>query len=483
MFGSISPKMILAILPEISLLVVIAIVFVADLLLAEERRGSLAWITIIGLAATLLLSVLFARPGATPALVWGGMLRHDWLAYISKIIFLVGALITTFFVLDWENLWRKGEFYVLLLTSTLGMMLMGASADLIMLFLAIETTSIPLYIMAGFMVEEDKSTESGFKYFLFGAMTTAVMLYGFSLLFGFGGSTNLYEIGAAIGAGQIPAAALVGSAILIMVGFGFKVSMAPIHFWAPDVYEGAPTPVTAFLSTASKAAGFMVFLRVMIAVFPSVQTEWTSLVAIAAAITMTLGNVVALTQTNIKRMLAYSSIAHAGYALLGVAAASELGVVSVVYYFLVYVVTNLAAFGVVIVVYHAIGSDKIADYAGMSRRSPGLAAVMLVAFLSLAGVPPLGGFMAKILVFAAAVEAGLIWLAVIGVLNAIVGLYYYLIVLKVVYLYPSDDAKKALPIAGPQRLALGVSIIAIILLGTVFAPWYDWALASAAALF
>ena len=483
MFPPITNNMIMAILPEISLLIVIAIVFVADLILAEERRGVLAWITIAGLAATVLLTVLFAQPGAEAELVWGGMLRHDWLAYISKIIFLVAALITTFFVLDWKDLWRKGEFYVLLLTSTLGMTLMGASADLIMLFLAIETTSIPLYILAGFMVDDEKSTESGFKYLLFGAMTTAVMLYGFSLLFGFAGSTNIYEIGAAIGAGQIPAAALVGAAILIFVGFGFKVSMAPLHFWAPDVYEGAPTPVTAFLSTASKAAGFMVFIRVMIAVFPAVQAEWTTLIAIAAALTMTVGNVVALTQKNIKRLLAYSSISHAGYALLGVAAASELGVVSVVYYFLVYVVTNLAAFGVVIVVYRTIGSDKIEDYAGMSRRSPGLAAVMLVAFLSLAGVPPLGGFMAKLLVFAAAIEAGLVWLAVIGVLNAIVGLYYYLIVLKVVYLYSSDAADKALPTPAPQRFALGATIIAIILLGTVFAPWYEWALGSAAALF
>ena len=483
MFPPITNDMLLAILPEISLLVVIAIVFVADLILKEERRGILAWITIVGLAATVLLTVFFARPGAQAELLWGGMLRHDWLSYISKIIFLVGALITTFFVLDWEDLWRKGEFYVLLLTSTLGMTLMGASADLIMLFLAIETTSIPLYIMAGFMLDDEKSTESGFKYLLFGAMTTAVMLYGFSLLYGFGGSTNIYEIGTAIGAGQVPAAALVGAAILIFVGFGFKVSMAPLHFWAPDVYEGAPTPVTAFLSTASKAAGFMVFIRVMIAVFPAVQTEWTTLVAIAAALTMTVGNLIALTQKNIKRLLAYSSISHAGYALLGVAAASQLGVVSVVYYFLVYVVTNLAAFGVVIVVYRTVGSDKIEDYAGMSRRSPGLAAVMLVAFLSLAGVPPLGGFMAKLLVFAAAIEAGLVWLAVIGVLNAIVGLYYYLIVLKVVYLYPSDAADKALPTPAPQRFALGATIIAIILLGTVFAPWYDWALASAAALF
>ncbi|MQC27193.1 MAG: NADH-quinone oxidoreductase subunit N [Chloroflexi bacterium] len=483
MFGSITTDMVLAILPEIALLVLIAVVFVTDLVVDEKRRGILAWTSIIGLLITMLLTAFFAQPGAEAETLWGGMLRHDWLAYVSKLIFLFGALITTVFTLNWDSVRFKGEFYVLLLTSTLGMTLMGASADLIMLFLSIETTSIPLYVLAGFLTDDDRSTEAGFKYLLFGAMTTAVMLYGFSLLYGFAGSTGLYEISAAIGAGQIPAAALAGAAVLVLVGFGFKVAMAPLHFWAPDVYEGAPTPITAFLSTASKAAGFVVLTRVMIAAFSSVQAEWQLMLAIAAVISMTLGNLVALSQTNIKRLLAYSSIAHAGYALLGVIAASELGAASVVYYFLVYVVTNMAAFGVVIVVSRVIGSDEIADYAGLSRRSPGLALVMLLAFLSLAGIPPLGGFIAKVLVFAAAVQAEFVWLAVIGVLNAIIGLYYYLIVLKVVYLTPGKDEQKALPTPRPQAVALVVSIVLLLLMGTVFAPWYQWALNSASALF
>jgi NADH-quinone oxidoreductase subunit N len=483
-FGSITTDMVLAILPEIALLVLICAVFTVDLIVDEKRRGVLAWITVFGLFVTLLLTVLFAQPGASAEMLWGGMLRHDWLAYVSKLIFLLGALLATIFTLDWEGVRYKGEFYVLLLTSTLGMTLMGASADLIMLFLSIETTSIPLYVLAGFLTDDDRSTEAGFKYLLFGAMTTAVMLYGFSLLYGFAGSTGVYDIAAAVSSGQVPGPALAGAAVLVLVGFGFKVSMVPLHFWAPDVYEGAPTPVTAFLSTASKAAGFMVFTRVMLAVFPAAQAEWRTLVAIAAAVTMTLGNLVAISQTNIKRLLAYSSIAHAGYALLGVTAATELGVASVVYYFLVYVVTNMAAFGVVTVVYRVIGSDEIADYAGLSRRSPILALVMLLAFLSLAGIPPLGGFIAKVLVFAAAVQAGFVWLAVLGVLNAIVGLYYYLIVLKVVYLYPAKkDADKPLPTPRPQAVALLVSIVLLLFMGTYFAPWYQWALNSAGALF
>lgn len=483
MFGSISPEMILAILPEIALLVLVAVVFLTDLLLSDDQRGVLAWTTVAGLLITLVLTALFSRPGPQPELMWGGMLRHDWLAFVFKLIFLVGALLTALFSIGWEGIWRKGEFYVLLLTSTIGMTLVGASADLIMLFLAIETTSIPLYVMAGFLTGDEKSTESGFKYLLFGAMMTAVMVYGFSLLYGFAGTTNIHELGAAISAGAIPAPVLVGAAFLVLIGFGFKVAMAPLHFWAPDVYEGAPTPVTAFLSTASKAAGFAAMTRVMVLAFPSITLEWTTLVAIGAALSMTLGNLIALSQKNIKRLLAYSSIAHAGYALLGVAAASQLGVVSVVYYFLVYVFTNMAAFGAVIVVYRTVGSDEIEDYAGLSRRSPGLALVLLISFLSLAGVPPMGGFIAKVLVFAAAVEAGMIWLAVLGVLNAIVGLYYYLIVLKVVYLYPAPEAAKAVAIPRPHAVGLAVSVVAILILGIAMSPFYQWALSSAASLF
>jgi NADH-quinone oxidoreductase subunit N len=482
-FGTITPAMISAILPEISLLVVIVVVFVMDLVLHQENRGSaLAWITGVGLLLSFVVTALFARPTAEAELLWGGMLRHDTFAFVLKLLFISVALLTTMFTAGWDKLWRKGEYYVLLLSSTIGMTLMASSADLIMLFLAIETTSIPLYVMAGFLTNDDKSTESGFKYLLFGAMTTAVMLYGLSLLYGFAGTTNIYQMAAGISAAQIPAPVLVGTLLLVLLGFGFKVALVPLHFWAPDVYEGAPTPVTAFLSTASKAAGFAVLVRVMIAVFPSVLADWQLILGIAAVASMLLGNVVALSQKNIKRLLAYSSIAHAGYALLGVVAASELGVTSVIYYFLAYAVTNLAAFGVVIVVWNKIGSDEIEDYAGLSRRSPMLALAMLLSFLSLAGIPPLGGFIAKVLVFAAAVEAGLIWLAVLGVLNSIVGLYYYLIVLKVVYLHPPKD-ETPIPTSRTHAVALVVSVVLLLLLGTVLAPWYNWAWASGLSLF
>jgi NADH-quinone oxidoreductase subunit N len=258
----------------------------------------------------------------------------------------------------------------------------------------------------------------------------------------------------------------------------FKVSLFPFHFWAPDVYEGAPTPVAGFLSTASKAAGFAVLIRLFMAVFSAdmVANNWSLILAILATLTMTVGNCVALAQKSVKRMLAYSSIAHAGYAMIGVVAFTQLGAASVVFYLIGYVITNLLAFGIVGIVGSIAGSDDFPAYAGLSRRSPALGLAALVAFLSLAGMPPFVGFVAKFFVFSAAVESGWIWLAAVGVLNSIVGLYYYLNVLKAVYLYRmenQDEDQHPLPVPRPAALALAVLVAGIILLGALFGPWFD----------
>jgi NADH-quinone oxidoreductase subunit N len=275
----------------------------------------------------------------------------------------------------------------------------------------------------------------------------------------------------------------VGILLLVLIGFGFKISAVPLHFWAPDVYEGAPTPIAGFLSTASKAAGFAVLLRFFLAVFPAYSPYWGAVVAALAVATMTLGNLIALAQKNIKRLLAYSSIAHAGYAMIGFVAVSYLGASSVVFYLIVYVITNLAAFGIVAVVGRITGTDEIASYAGLSRRSPWIAMAMLVSFLSLAGMPPFGGFVVKFAVFAAAVDANMVWLAVIGVLNSIIGLYYYLTVLKHVYLFRSEDEEKPLPVTRPYALGIIFLCLGIILVGTVFAPWIMISNSAAASLF
>jgi NADH-quinone oxidoreductase subunit N len=471
------------VLPEILLLLLGLLVLVVDLVLPREKHRILGWVTAVGMGFVILLS-LVARPGEQGKLAWGGMISYDWLSFTFKMLFIFGAGITALLAMDFKELGNRGEFYLLMIASTIGMAFMASATDLIMLYLAIETVSIPLYILAGFFILDKKSTESGFKYLLFGAMTSAIMLYGFSLLYGLSGTTNMLNIVTALmhGPRQGLAPAYVGSLVLVLVGLGFKISAVPFHFWAPDVYEGAPTPVAGFLSTASKAAGFAVLLRLLLFVFP--QEIWAPILAALSVVTMTLGNLVALTQHNIKRMLAYSSIAHAGYALIGVVAVSSLGLVSVVYYLFAYLITNLAAFGIVSAYGKVANSDEMTAYYGMSRRSPGLALALLVALLSLAGMPPLAGFIAKFFVFLAAVQSTRwIWLAVVGVLNSIVGLYYYLTVLKYVYLYRSDEDEKPVPVTRSFKVALAILIAGILLVGTVFTPFFNWASTAAATMF
>jgi NADH-quinone oxidoreductase subunit N len=478
------PTMILAILPEILIIILAGFILVFDAIWKPEVKRGLGWMTAGGLLLVMVVALLFARPQPEDRLIFGGMLRQDWLSFAFILLFIFAAAITAMFAMDMKGVGQKGEFYILMLVSTVGMCLMASSSDIIMLYLAIETTSIPMYILAGFMTHDDKSTESGFKYLLFGATASTIMLYGFSLLYGFSGQTNIYQIALSFYDPQFPKVAVLGTLLLILVGFGFKISAFPFHFWAPDVYEGAPTPIAGFLSTASKAAGFVVVLRVLVAIFtPSATPEWNNLLAVVAVLTMTIGNVLALVQKNIKRLLAFSSIAHAGYILIGVVALSQLGVTSVVFYLIAYLITNLAAFGIVMTFSRVVGSDEISAYSGLSRRKPWLALAMMVAFLSLAGMPPLAGFIAKVFVFAAAVKVDMVWLAFIGVLNSIIGLYYYLTVLKYVYLFRSDDEDKPLDISRPYMIALTILIIGIILVGTLFGPWFNLSTQIASSLF
>jgi NADH-quinone oxidoreductase subunit N len=482
MFSSLA---FLAILPESLILILAILILVVDPFLKDDRRRNLGWVASGGLLIILLLSVLIGRPG-DPTMLFGNTIRFDWLGFFFKMLFIFGSAITSLFLMDHEKVGQRAESYLLMLASTIGMCLMASASDLVMLYLAIETTSIPLYILAGFMLSDDKSTEAGFKYLLYGALTSAVMLYGFSLLFGLARTTNIYALADAFKAGQIGAPIMLGIILLIIVGLGFKVSVVPFHFWAPDVYEGAPTPVAGFLSTASKAAGFAVLARLFLVVFSAYHVDWALVFAILSAVTMTVGNLLALPQKNLKRLLAYSSIAHAGYAMIGLVAVSQLGIASVVFYMAAYILTNLAAFGIVMVVGRITGSDEYDSYRGLSRRSPGLALIMLAAFLSLAGMPPFGGFVAKVFVFAAGVQANFTWLVVIGILNSIVGVYYYLNVMKYVYLFRmenEDEDKHPIGITRPSMIALVVLVLGVILIGTVFAPWFGFSNAGAMNLF
>ena len=484
------PSMILAILPEIGLVVLAALVLLLDILWRGRgpTKANLGWVTAGGLLVVLALAVAFAQPSAAPQLIFGGMLRLDGMAFVFRLIFVMGAALTALFIMEHEQVGRDGEFYALLLVATLGMNLMAASADLVMLYLAIETTSLPLYVLAGFKTRDPHSTEAGMKYFLFGAMTAAVMLYGFSLLYGLTGTTNLYAMSSMVSEGSLSPVVLLATTVLVLVGFGFKVSAAPFHFWAPDVYEGAPTPVAGFLSTASKAAGFAVLMRVLMAIFPVQGTDaldWRVLVGILAIASMIIGNFLALVQKNIKRLLAYSSIAQAGYMLVGVAAGSALGTAGVTFYLLSYLVTNLAAFGIVELVRRTLSSDDLEAYAGLHRRNPNLALALLIALLSLGGIPPFSGFVGKLLVFGAALQAGTLGvvLAFIGVFTSVVALYYYLTVLKIVYMQTSTTGNQPLPVSMAWRVALLICVIFILFMGTIIGPWFSLSTLGASGLF
>lgn len=482
-----------AIAPELGLTILAMLVLFLDLYLPAERRHSVAYVAAVGMAALAITPFLWPP---TNELLWGGMVRHDLFAQVFKVMVLFAGSITCLMAVEDSAVSKRGEFHLIIIVATLGGCLMAASADLIMVFVALETISIPLYVLAAFRRDDPRSSESGMKYFLFGSFASAFLLFGLSLLYGFTGQTNIYQIAAFLGSG-IAADALVpvlAAMVMVIVGFGFKISAVPFHFWVPDVYEGAPTSVTAFVSVASKAASFALLLRFFLAVFPetlvvaeqSLGAVWGSFVVVVSVLSMTLGNVLALRQSNIKRLLAYSSIAQAGYTLMGLAAiqsAPELGIASVAFYMFMYTFTNLLAFAGVILFSEAASSEQIADMGGLSRRNPWLALAMTVALLSLAGIPPAAGFFGKFFLFQAAVEADLVALAMIGVLNAIVGLYYYLVVIKVIYVDRSPDDDKAISISRPYAWVLGITSIVVLLLGTIAAtPVFNWAVTSAAGL-
>jgi NADH-quinone oxidoreductase subunit N len=362
---------------------------------------------------------------------------------------------------------NRGEYYALLLFACSGMSLMAASGDLILTFLGIEILSIATYILAGFKRSDIRSNESSLKYFLLGSFATAILLYGIALIYGGTGSTNYLVIRKiAFVQGDIQSTTLVGFGLLL-VGFGFKVALVPFHSWVPDVYEGAPTPVTAFMAVGPKAAGFAALIRLLVQAFPYLAQDWTSILWLLAILTMTLGNVVAVLQTNVKRMLAYSAIAHAGYILVGIVANSELGFSAVLFYVVIYTVMNLVAFSVVLS-FSGKGDMRVqlSDYAGLGRRAPLAAAALSLALISLAGIPLTGGFIGKFYLFSAAIQKGYIGLTVIAVLNSVVSVFYYFRLMIYMYMRePGEETPEPEPLSRPVQAIIGMGLIIIVLLG------------------
>jgi NADH-quinone oxidoreductase subunit N len=502
-FSTDAQASVIAILPEILMTILAVSVLALDVFWGKRQRQEIGYVAGFGLLAIAAIVWLVGTPQQSgkleDQLLLGGMVRYDTLAQIFRVMVIAAGGLSCLISMGVDRLRERGDYYAILIVSVIGGSLVCAAADLIMIFLALETLSITLYLLAGYLRDTDKSTEAGLKYFLFGAFASALSLYGLSLVYGFTGKTNIYELGRLISTGGLNDPPVLVALSLVLVGFGFKISAVPFHFWTPDVYEGAPTPITSLLSTASKAASFGLLVRFLLAVFPppdllgavgavkDYSTFWVQLTSVLAVISMVLGNLLALVQANIKRLLAYSTIAHAGYILMGVAAISTDrsgdGAAAVAFYLFVYVLTNTLAFAVVILFANATGSEKISDLAGLSRRNPWLGLAMTLALLSLGGIPPAAGFVGKFLLFRAAVDAGLVWLALVGVVTVIISLYYYLVIVKVMYMEdsPTDEP---IPVSTPYVWVMGITAAGVILFGTILvSPLLDWATDAAHALY
>ena len=413
------------------------LVLVADLFVAEKHsRKRLAYLSAAGLSLVCLFS--FTQYGMN-ATFWNGMFKLDDYAVFMKQVFLVGAILTILFSIESVDRFphSRAEFYVLLLFAVVGMMVLTSANDLITLYVGLELMTMSFFIMVGYVLVDSRPTEAAIKYLVLASAASAVMLYGMSLLFG---ATGQVTYGGMVKALSLSPAVVIGC-VLMLAGFAFKISAPPFHAWSPDVYEGAPTPVTALLAMGSKAAGFAALTRVFITVLPATGYLWFIIVLIPAAAAMLIGNLAAIPQTNVKRMLAYSSIAQAGYILTGLLAANIDGVKGILFYLMIYVFANVGAFAVVAAVNNVRDGESLVDFSGLARQSPILAAVMTVSLLSMAGIPPLAGFVGKFFLFAAAIDAGFLWIAVLGFVLSMVSVYYYLMVVKSMYLGESPDEK------------------------------------------
>ena len=452
------------VLPEIILTFGALVLLVVDVMLPKrDGDGVIFGVAIATLLATAAAVLSFAGVNTTAS---AGLLAIDGFATFFKLIFILSAVMTV--LMSWSYLRvegvRAGEYCFLILCATLGMMFMASGVDLITLFIGLETMAIAFYILAGFLKPSQRSNEAAVKYFLLGAFSLGLLLYGMSLLYGATGTTSLDGIATALAGGE---RSLILSLALILIGagMGFKIAAVPFHMWAPDVYEGAPTPVTAFLSVGSKAASFAMLLRIFFVGLPFLVSDWQTLFWVLAALTMTVGNIAAITQTNTKRMLAYSSIAHAGYVLVGVVSGTERGIAATLVYLWVYLFMQLGAFAIISMLRRQdVVGDELKDLSGLYSRKPFAAIAMLIFMLSLGGIPPTAGFMGKVWVFGAAIDQGFVWLAVIGVVNSAISLYYYYRVIVFMWL-KEETLGSDIEMSPAMATVLGIAVVGSILFG------------------
>lgn len=463
-------------LPELWVGILAFILLVLDLKWEEKRPRMMGMIAILGLLPVFL--ILFWQTNLGTLEILGGMYRIDALALFFKGIFIATAILVLLMTREasGEMTEGHGEFYLLTLLATLGMLFAASSANFLMLFVSLELIAISFYILTAFLKNNVGSLEAAIKYLILGSLASGVLLYGIAFIYGATGSLQLTEIRATLQTIETVPAGLTFGLLLVLGGILFKTAAVPFHLWVPDVYQGAPTPITAFLSVGSKATGFLVAFRVLHELFLPQAAQWSLLVAWLAGLTILYGNLGAIPQKNIKRLLGYSSIGHAGYLLIGIAAGTPLGAAAVNFYLLSYLVTNLAIFLVVVQFSKAVASDEIRDYAGLSRRCPFLAAVMLLGLLSLAGVPPLSGFFGKFLLLLSAVWEGYLWLAAVGAAAVVISLYYYLLIVKTMYFDKPQD-ESPIPVSLSVRVALTLCVAGMLGMGI----WQEPFLTSASA--
>lgn len=458
-----------------------------------RRGGTIGFLTLMCLFVTgYFLSV---QSAAAPLSLFSNMFAVDGFSLFFKWVILLASLFVVVFSMMSNELKEGtrtlGEYYALLLSLTLGMFLMSGASNLLMMYLAMELTSISSYILSGYTKDAPDSSEASLKYVIYGAVASGMMLYGISILYGLTGAVDIYSVGRALAADGVNALALTIAGVFIIVGFGYKITAVPFHFWSPDVYEGAPITITAILAVASKAAGFAMLIRLFNVAFvgapEDVATgywatlgtfEWNYILAAISVLTMTIGNLVAIWQNNLKRLLAYSSIAHAGYMLMGLVVLSNEGIAAVLIYFAVYLFMNLGAFYVVMLIANKTGSEDIEAYKGLGYRSPLVSVVMAIFLISLTGLPPTAGFIGKLYLFAALINAQWFWLAIVGAINSVISLYYYVRIFRNMFLRDPEDLKGEIRFAPVQVAVLLLLAIPTLVLGLYFGPLVGFAQAS-----
>ncbi|NLL51926.1 MAG: NADH-quinone oxidoreductase subunit N [Peptococcaceae bacterium] len=453
-------------MPEIATALLAVLVLLVGLLVPKEKRHALGYVLALGLIAILVFS--FQYYGLNKTVAFNTFAVDDFAVFFKQLFLIAAVLVVLSSTMYVKKMNGNYEFYIITVVALLGMMVLASAADMLTLYIALETMAISFYILAGYKTDQ-KSAEAGIKYLILGAVSSAVFLYGLSLVYGMTGTTVIAEIAGKVQDLSALSPALILGLLFILAGLGFKISLIPFQMWTPDVYEGAPTPVTTFLATGSKAACFAVLARILLVALPDYSTHWQFLVAVLAALSMIIGNLVAIPQTNIKRMLAYSSIGQAGYIITGILALNTAGVTALSFYSLVYVLSTIAAFAVVMTFSAQTGSDEIKDYAGLAQRSPFMAAVLTISMLSMAGIPPLAGFVGKLYLFKSIVTQGYLWLVIIGLVMSMISVYYYLRVTKVMYMVkPLDKEPVTVPLGA--KCTLFLTMLALLVFGVYAQP-------------